>query len=317
MYRVKEGIIGSAIGDALGSATKGLDREYLLEKPVLKMLPSVKKGIPKGAWGDSTSLMIATIYSISKKGLDYNYIAENCVSWFTSNRFCSVGESFGIGKTTLESLIRFTKRDKDAYECGEESFECNGNSSLKMMTPLAYYFTANKETKDNVYDAIYKMCSITHRHPISICACYIYVHFVMYILNGNNKFQALKKLKSLDYSMFSNDVLEYFSRILVGNIVELEIEEINSSSFVVDTLESVLWCFMQSDNFKDCIVATTNIGNDTSSIGALTGVIAGIYYGTNNIPSSWHESLRRRDYLIAMSEEFETYLRLLSYNERL
>lgn len=56
MYRVKEGIIGSAIGDALGTTTKGQAREYLLEHPVLKMTPCIKKGIPKGAWGDSTSL---------------------------------------------------------------------------------------------------------------------------------------------------------------------------------------------------------------------------------------------------------------------
>lgn len=317
MYRVKEGILGGAIADALGIVTKGQDREYLLNNPVLKMLPTVKKGIPKGAWGDSTSLMLATTYSISRKGLNYDYIAENCVSWFTGNKFCSAGESFGIGNTTLKALIKFTEREKESYECGLDSFDNNGNSALKMMLPLAYYFTANKETKEQVYDAIKKVCSITHKHPISICACYIYVHFVMYILNGNNKHQALKKLKNLDYSMFSNEVLGYFSRILVGNIIELEIEEINSSSFIVDTLESILWCFMQSDNFKDCIIATTNIGNDTSSIGALTGSIAGIYYGTNNIPTNWMESVRRKDYLISLSEEFEKYLRLLSYNEHL
>ncbi len=313
MYRVKEGIIGSAIGDALGTTTKGQAREYLLEHPVLKMTPCIKKGIPKGAWGDSTSLMVATTYAITKRGLDYDYIAENCVSWFTSNRFCSVGESFGIGQTTLKSLIRFTQRQKSATECGEGLIKDNGNSALKMVLPLAYYFIANKETKENVYTAIKNVCSITHRHEISICACYIYVHYAMFLLNGNNKFAAIKKLKTLDYSMFSNNTLEYFSRILVGNLSELDIDEINSTSFVVDTLESILWCFIKSDNYKDCIIATTNIGDDTSSIGALTGALAGIYYGTNKIPKDWYDNVRRKDYLTTISEEFETYLRVSSY----
>lgn len=313
MYRVKEGIIGSAIGDALGTTTKGQAREYLLEHPVLKMTPCIKKGIPKGAWGDSTSLMVATTYAITKRGLDYDYIAENCVSWFTSNRFCSVGESFGIGQTTLKSLIRFTQRQKSATECGEGLIKDNGNSALKMVLPLAYYFIANKETKENVYTAIKNVCSITHRHEISICACYIYVHYAMFLLNGNNKFAAIKKLKTLDYSMFSNNTLEYFSRILVGNLSELDIDEINSTSFVVDTLESILWCFIKSDNYKDCIIATTNIGDDTSSIGGLTGALAGIYYGTNKIPKDWYDNVRRKDYLTTISEEFETYLRVSSY----
>lgn len=313
MYRVKEGIIGSAIGDALGTITKGQARDYLLNHPVLRMAPCIKKGLPKGSWGDSTSLMIATTYAITKRGLDYDYIAENCVSWFTSNRFCSVGESFGIGNTTLKSLIRFTQRQKSACECGEGLFKDNGNSSLKMVLPLAYYFTANKETKETVYMAIKNVCSITHRHEISICASYIYVHYVMFLLNGNNKFAAIKKLKNIDYSMFSNETLEYFSRILVGNLSELDIDEINSTSFVVDTLESVLWCFIKSDNYKDCIIATTNIGDDTSSISALTGALAGIYYGTNKIPKDWYDNVRRKDYLTTISEEFETYLRVSSY----
>lgn len=315
MYRVKEGVLGCAIGDALGTITKDQKRDYLLEHPVLKMIPCIKRGLPKGAWGDSTSLAIATTYAITKRGLNYDYIAENCVSWFTSNRFCSVGESFGIGKTTLKSLVRFTQRQNPAYECGEATLSDNGNSSLKMMLPLVYYFTANKEANEKIYDAIKKVCSITHRHQISVCACYIYVYYIMFLLNGNNKYAAIKKLKSLDYSMFGNATLKYFSRILVGNIYELDIDEIKSSSFVVDTLECILWCFIKSENYKDCIIATTNIGGDTASIGALTGTIAGIYYGTNKIPSDWYENVRKKDYLTEISEEYERYLRLLSYKD--
>ncbi len=138
MYRVKEGIIGTAIGDSFSIVTKGQSREYLLDNPVLKMLPSIKKGIPRGSWSDCTSLMIATMRAIRTWDLDYESIAEACVSWFASNKFCSVSESFGIGNTTLKALMSYTKREKHAYECGIDGFENNGNSSLKMMLPLAF-----------------------------------------------------------------------------------------------------------------------------------------------------------------------------------
>lgn len=313
MYRVKEGIIGCAIGDSLGLSSKGQKREYLLEHPVLKMLPSVRRGIQKGAWSDCTSLMLATTASITKRGMNYDYIAENCTSWFTGNKYCSVSESFGIGNTTLKALVEFTKREKSAYECGLTDINSNGNSSLKMVLPLAYYFTAKKASKEEVYDTIKKVCSITHRHDISVCACYIFVHYIMLILSGNNKFAAYKKLKTIDYSKFDNKTLDYFSRILIGNLNEFDIDEISSTSFVVDTLESVIWCFMQSENYKDCMLACANIGDDTSTIGGLTGAIAGIYYGTNKIPPAWIESLKKIDYLTEISENYEKYLRDLSY----
>lgn len=316
MYRVKEGILGCAIGDALGTVTKNQSREYLIDHPVLKMTPSLKKGLPKGSWGDTTSLTLATMYAITKKGMDYDYIAENCVSWFTSNKFCSVDEAFDIGKTTLKSLVRFTQRKCPAYECGEATYNDNGNSALKMMFPLAFYFTANKENKDIVFDTIQKVASITHKHEISICACYIYVHFLMYLLNGNNKYAAIKNLKHLDYSMFSNATQKYFSRLLIGNIQELNIDEIKSSHFVVDTLEATLWCFLKSDNYRDCVVAATNIGGDTAVIGALAGGMASIYYGTNNIPKDWMDNIRKKDYIVEIAEEYDKYLRLRNFNQK-
>lgn len=315
MYRVKEGIIGSAIGDALGISSKGKDRLYLLDNPVLKMSGDIKRGIPKGAWGDSTSILVATMNAINKKGINYNYIAENCVSWFTSSKFCSVSESFGIDDVTLNSLLRFTNRKIAANICGSDSFESNTNSSLKMMLPVAFYVNAKKCKEEETYEIIKNVTQIICSHEISICANYIYVYYILFLLNGNNKYAAIKKLRQVDYSMFDDSTLEYFSRILIGNIYELDIDEIKSTSFIVDTLESVLWCFIKSDNLKDCLTATANIGDDTSTIGSLAGSIGGIYYGTNKIPKDWTENLRKKEYLTELSEDYERYLRLLSYNQ--
>lgn len=313
MYRVKEGIIGSAIGDALGISSKGKDRLYLLDNPVLKMSGNIKIGVPKGAWGDSTSIMIATMNAINKKGIDYNFIAENCVSWFTASKFCSVSESFGIDEITLNALLMFTNRKIDATICGNDNFESNTNSSLKMMLPIAFYVNANKSKDKEIYDIVKNATQIICSNEVSICANYIYVYYLLFLLNGNNKYAAIKKLRQVDYSMFDDSVLEYFSRILIGNIYELDIDEIKSTSFIVDTLESVLWCFLKSDNLKDCLIATANIGDDTSTIGALAGSIGGIYYGTNKIPKDWTDNLRKKEYLTELSEDYERYLRLLSY----
>ena len=309
MYHVRDGVIGLAIGEAMGVPTKSCKREDLLEKPVLKMSPKISNGIPKGAWSSGSSLTLATMDAISKSGINYTAMADNFVRWFTTNKFCSINESFNIENTTLKSLVRYTQHMEEAYECGSDDYYDNGNGALVRILPIAYYFSTHKDTDKNIYETVKKTASITHAHEVSVLGCYIFTRLVMNLLKGNNKYSALNQVKRLDYSMFHKEALDEYSRILVADISELEIEEIKTTSFIVDTLEAAIWCFLKSDSYKECVIATTNIGGDTDSIGAVAGALAGIFYGYGNIPRSYLEDIRKKEYLIELCENFETYLR--------
>ena len=133
----------------------------------------------------------------------------------------------------------------------------------------------------------------------------------MNLLRGTNKFSALTKVKELDYSIFSKETLDCYHRILSGDFVNLTIEDINSSAYVVDSLEAALWCFLKSSNYKECIIATTNIGESTASIGAIAGSLAGIFYGYSNIPKGYLEDLRKKEYLDRVCDAYEDYLKRL------
>ena len=76
--------------------------------------------------------------------------------------------------------------------------------------------------------------------------------------------------------------------------------EINSSGYVVDTLEAAIWCLLNSDSYKECVLKAVNLGNDTDTVGAVVGGLAGIYYGSDNIPKEWLEVLSKRDYIEAL-----------------
>lgn len=311
MYHVKDGLIGLAVGNAMGVPTETTSREELLEKPVIKMMPRIRDGIPKGAWNDSTSLTIATIDAMIHKGIDYNEIAESFVKWFTANQFCSLKESFDVGETTLKALVSFTQHLESAENCGLSGIQDNGNGSLIRMLPLAYYFVASKATERDILEITRNVSSITHAHEISVCGCYIYVRYMMYLLRGNNKFSALTKVRGLDYSIFSKETVDCYHRILKEDITELTIDDIHSTAYIVDSLETALWSFLQSSNYKECVIATTNIGESTSSIGAIAGALAGIFYGFSNIPKNYLEDLKKKEYLESICDKFEDYLRRL------
>jgi len=311
MYHVRDGILGLAIGNAMGVPTTNNSREDLLEKPVTKMVPRIRDGVPKGAWSDSTSLTIATMSAISISGIDCQVIADNFVKWFTTNQFCSMKESFGIGETTLKALVHYTQHIEKAEECGLDGIMDNGNGSLIRMLPIAYYAVAKKCSDKEVVEVVRKVSSITHAHEISICGCYIYVRYVMCLLKGINKFSALNQIKGLDYSMFTKTTLDCYHRILKEDIHELEIDDIQSTAYIVDSLEASLWCFLQSASFKECVIATTNIGEATDSIGAIAGSLAGIFYGYANIPSKYLDDLKKLEYLEDCCNNYESYLKRL------
>jgi len=73
-----------------------------------------------------------------------------------------------------------------------------------------------------------------------------------------------------------------------GSIMRLEVK---SSGYVIHTLHAALWCFKNTDNFRDAILLATNLGHDADTVAAVTGQIAGAFYGMSGIPIMWLDKL--------------------------
>ena len=71
-------------------------------------------------------------------------------------------------------------------------------------------------------------------------------------------------------------------------------DRISSSGYVVDSLESVMWCILTTDNYKEAVFKAVNLGNDTDTIAALAGGLAGILYGYDGIPENWIQCMARK-----------------------
>ena len=170
----------------------------------------------------------------------------------------------------------------------------NGNGSLMRILPIAFY--VKDLTLEEKYEITSKVSSITHAHKISKLSCCIYIDFAINLINGLNKIEALKKTKQNINEFFKNEnYINKFYRILDDNIYELDEVAIKSSGYVIDTLEASIWCFINGNSFEECVLKAVNLGNDTDTIGAITGGLAGLYYGFINIPKKWVNTLARKD----------------------
>ena len=305
MSKIVDSIIGHAIGDAMGMPTEFCIRDHLLSSPVVDMIGSKKVGQPAGSWTDDTSMEIATIESIiSNNGFNYSDIMSRWCDWLNKGMYTPNGEVFDVGRTCLRACRNFMN-GTEPTKCGLSDENSNGNGSLMRILPVAIYSYINNLSNEELVNLVNDVSSLTHGHNISKLACYMYVKFVIRLFNGMSKEECYDHLKTDDYSMYDNYSISKYNRLIKEDITKLKIDDIKSSGYVVDTWECVLWILLKSKSFKETIIATTNIGQDTDTIGAIAGSMAGIIYGMDETPKQWLDTLIKKDYLINLANKLE------------
>ncbi|MDA6068235.1 ADP-ribosylglycohydrolase family protein [Flavobacterium sp. AC] len=302
--KIESGLFGVAIGDALGVPVEFKSREYLKINPVIDMMGFMCWHQPPGTFSDDSSLAFCTAESLCK-GFDIEDMGITFVKWMQEGYWGAHNKVFDIGGTTKHSLARIVRGDL-AKDSGNFFEEDNGNGSLMRILPLVFYLQKEKDI-EVVYKSVKAISSITHAHFRSVFACFIYVVVCLEILKGKNKADSYKEMQNI-LSKFLKDKeynpkeIQLFDRILQNNISEYPENKIESSGYVLHSLEASLWCFLHSDSYEETVLKAVNLGGDTDTTAAIAGGLAGIYYGIENIPQKWIEGLARANDIKDLAE---------------
>ncbi len=76
---------------------------------------------------------------------------------------------------------------------------------------------------------------------------------------------------------------------------------------MVDSLEATLWCFLTTENYKDCVLKAVNLGWDTDTIACIAGSIAGLYYGV--VQEEWGKVVRNRKLIDGVIEGLREFFK--------
>ncbi|MCP2028158.1 ADP-ribosylglycohydrolase [Flavobacterium sp. HSC-32F16] len=292
---IKSGLYGVAVGDALGVPVEFKTRSYLKENPVTDMMGFMCWNQPSGTWSDDSSLAFCTAESLCKS-FDIEDMAQTFVKWMLEGYWGAHNKVFDIGGTTKHSLLRVVKGESAAFS-GNFFDEDNGNGSLMRILPLVFYLQ-NEKNIEVIYQKVKAVSSITHAHFRSGFACFIYVVYCLEILKDKDKFEAYKDMrlvlsKFLEDKSFNPVEIGLFDRILKNDISKYDEIEIQSSGYVLHSLEASFWCFLKSDSYEETVLKAVNLGGDTDTTGAIAGGLAGIYFGLDDIPQKWIDNLAR------------------------
>ena len=265
--RLRSAVYGIAIGDALGLPVQFLPRDSYPE--VTEMIKGSELPWPAGTWSDDTSLTLATVDSLlTCEGVDIPDMRARFEDWLENGTYTPDGQVFDQGFTTVHALTQ-------GHGCTNE--QSNGNGSLMRILPLAFVKNLSDEQ-------IAQVSGITHAHPLSVEACTVYVHAAQLVLDGFSLTEALET------ASLSSEIFSY-----LADISSRKRNEIRSTGYVKDSLEASFWCLLTTDNFRDALIRAVNLGDDTDTIGAITGGMAGLAYGMESVPDSWMNALRKKE----------------------
>lgn len=299
--KIESMIIGSVIGDVLGVPVEFYERKDLKLEPVVDMREYGTHNQPLGTWSDDTSMTLAFIDALCHKdGWDVVNFAENCVEWYRNNKYTPHGSVFDIGIGTSRALDTYYSYRLHPSKCGISTINGNGNGALMRIHPIITLFLKEDLSINEKFNKIIETSYLTHNHNISHISCFFYIQFLLNILKYD-KIEAYNKTnEDLKILFESNEELkteELNFYKLMNNVYEESEENIYSTGYVIYSLEASIWSFMNTNNYKDAVLKAVNLGEDTDTIGAITGAISGLYYGMDNIPEEWINKLVKKDYI--------------------
>ena len=307
--KIRGCFLGWAVGDALGVPVEFLERSVLKHRPVMDMQGYGTWNQPPGTWSDDSSLAFCLAESLVQ-GYDLHDVAKKFIAWADHGYWGAHNICFDIGGATRMAITSLKKGESPLFS-GELDEDCNGNGSLMRIAPVALYF-ANL-SNDDLLQKVREVSAITHAHFRSVFSCFLFCKLLIELFKGTEKTIALKNIgpEVLSFSeakKFNPTELRRFKRVLSGDIVTSDQNDVYSSGYVLHTLEAAIWCFMTTDSFKEAVLKAVNLGDDTDTTGCVTGALAGVYYGMDAIPVEWLDVLARKGDIVKLSDDFNKSL---------
>ncbi len=295
--KVKSVMIGHAVGDAVGVPVEFTPREELDDEPVVDMEEYGTYSMPKGSWSDDTSMALCALDAFDENKLNFDKVMRNFALWYDKDEYTPTGVMFDVGNTCSTAIENYTKYRLSWKECGQENEYGNGNGSLMRIHPFVLY-TYRLETDIRTKIDIVELASaLTHAHQRAKTACGIYAFILWELLDNPTKEAVNVGLQKGKEYYRNNSQYSHYARLFDANFLHTRREDIKSGGYVVDTIEAAIWCLLTTDTYRDCILKAVNLGDDTDTVAAIAGGLAGALYGYEGIPQAWRDALLRRQYI--------------------
>jgi ADP-ribosylglycohydrolase len=227
---------------------------------------------------------------IERHGFDPIDQLERYVRWWREGYLSSTGTCFDIGSTVRSALTRFLQT-REPYP-GSTDPHTAGNGSIMRLAPVVMYYA--RQPEQAIHFAA-ESSRTTHGAPEAIDACRYFASLMLAALNGQSKDEVLRD----QHTSFAPKI----AAIAAGSFKRKQPPEIRGTGYVVDSLEAALWAFHHSRDFREGALLAVNLGDDADTTGAVYGQLAGAFYGEDDIPAAWRDTIAQREFIGELAEK--------------
>lgn len=267
--KIKGGLYGVAIGDALGAPTEFMTQEEIKEKygTVSTMIGGGIWDVKPGETTDDTAMTIAVARGIIANSSEpIEEIGREFLKWRDTN-------PKDIGITIAEVFYNYSDDWFKAAEVTHHHLggKSAGNGSLMRCLPVALAYSDEKK----IAELTVLQSKMTHYDDLASEACVIYNRISGRILKGED-------LKNAIIGEVKN------TRYEAGLLEE---PDCPPDGFVVHTMKWVLYWLFKGKFFKEVVIGAVNMGGDSDTIAAIAGGLKGLEVGFKNIPHEYTNKL--------------------------
>ena len=291
--RFRGALHGLATGEALGAPAEFLTAEQVVEKygVITEMIGGGVYDVAPGEITDATQMMVCLAESLADNGeFEPEDIMARYGAWLES-------QPLHVSLTVRAALISY--RSGTHWDvASRRAFEIlggptAGNGSLIRCTPVGLLYSGDAAVR---HEISLRESTLTHFDRLAGWSCAAFNDLISAALHG----ELIHDIPAIAATFDDGD-----KRVaaVVRDTLAADAEEIVSSSFVLDTLQTALWTALHAADFEHAVTIAVNMGNDATAAGAVTGALAGAVYGESGIPDRWLSQLTVRDRVTAVADK--------------
>lgn len=288
--RVKGGIYGLAVGDALGATVEFMSKQEIRRKygELRDIVGGGWLNLRPGEWTDDTEMTLAVAEGIiAEPDAPVKHIGQAFIRWRNTN------------PPDIGNIVRATfgiwDRDNFTHEQWHVAAELAhremggmsaGNGALMRTLPVGMAYRLIPD----VYRFAVNIARMTHWDIKAGLTCAIYSLAVRNILEGSkDRYEAIVEAAHQVQEILARETYGEELREIAESLSNLDESKLRPTGYTVDSLHCAVWAVVEAMDFEDAVVRAVNLGGDADTIGAIAGGIAGIYWGYEAIPDRWLE----------------------------
>lgn len=282
--RIKGALYGFAIGDAMGATTKFMNEEEIIHKygKVTDIIGGGWLDLEQGQVTDDTQMTLCVCRALEESIQIRDHRKSNDMFYeLCCKYFVEWFDSDPVDIGNCCRNIITTCKNKNFRDWVQTAFNPSslGNGSLMRSMPLVL---ANQ----TIYTAL-NQGRLTHNNDV--CDECIEEYY-----------RLLEKCLFFDFTKCSDNLV-------------LD----NPTGHVKNSLNNAKYWLFETNSFKEAIIGAVNHGGDSDTIAAISGSMAGAYYGFNDIPDKWIYQLNSKvkkqldhyaDYFLPICEIYKMHI---------